>query len=75
MTTVIHQAIIYDSKGAIPVIKQLVGRFSGLKKFLADGGYEARWQSLLKDLDGILKLYFAPLPKNLLACLWYFPIK
>ena len=21
---------------------------------------EARWQSLLKDLDGILKLYFAP---------------
>ena len=43
MITVIHPENIHDSKGAVPVIKRLVGRFSNLKEPLADGGIEVRW--------------------------------
>ena len=75
MTTVIHLAIIYDSKGAIPVIKQLVGRFSGLKKLLADGGYRGPLAEFIKGLGWDFEVVLRPLPKNLLASLRYFPIK
>jgi putative transposase len=36
---VIHAANIHDSKGAIPVIEGLKGRFPRLQKIVADGGY------------------------------------
>ena len=50
MATVIHPANIHDSKGAIPVRKQLVGRFSCLKKLLADGGYRGPLAEFAKGL-------------------------
>ena len=45
MATVIHPVNIHDSKGKIPVIKQLVGRFPTLKRSLPMVAIEARWQS------------------------------
>ena len=48
MATVIHPANIHDSKGAVPVIKRLVGRFSNLKEPLADGGYRGPLAEFVK---------------------------
>ena len=45
---VIHPAIIHDSKGAVPVIKRLIGRFSDLKKRPADGGYRGPLAEFVK---------------------------
>lgn len=48
MATVIHPANIHDSKGAVPVIKRLAGRFSELKMLLADGGYRGPLAEFVK---------------------------
>jgi hypothetical protein len=48
MATVIYPANIHDSKGAVPVIKRLAGRFSELKMLLADGGYRCPLAEFVK---------------------------
>jgi len=47
---VIHPAIIHDSKGEIPVIKRLAGRFSELKSSMLMVAIEARWAEFVKGL-------------------------
>ena len=59
-TTVIHLAIIYDSKGTIPVIKRLVGRFSGLKKHLSDDGYRGPLAEFIKGLGWDFEVVLRP---------------
>ena len=48
MATVIYPANIHHSKGALPVIKRLAGRFSELKMLLADGGYRGPLAEFVK---------------------------
>lgn len=60
MATVIHPANIHDSKGAIPLIKQLVGRCPCLKKILADGGYQGPLAEFVKGLGWDFEVVLRP---------------
>ena len=57
---VIHPAIIHDSKGAVPVIKRLIGRFSDLKKRPADGGYRGPLAEFVKELGWDFEVVLRP---------------
>lgn len=45
-----HLVNIHDSKGEIPVIKRLAGRFSELKSSMLMVAIEARWAEFVKGL-------------------------